>query len=100
MIKTMLAVTLASALVGLNGTLLPASAEAYGLQVAKAHGCVAVAKRKRGVGARVPHTRNARYGYNKPCVRAMRACRADLATRKRRGLNPVAACVVVRRGWI
>lgn len=64
-------------------------------EVAGPHRCVAVAKRRGGYGAPIPGTRNVAYGRG-ACVRAAAACRHDLRKRKRHGLNPYAACVVVR----
>lgn len=57
--------------------------------------CLAVAKRRGGRGANVPGTRNVAFGRG-ACARAARACRIDLRQRQRRGLNPYAACIVVR----
>jgi len=67
-----------------------------GVRTAAAPTCVAVALTRGGRGARVPNTRSVARGP-RPCVRAMRGCRIQLARRKARGLNPYASCVVVRR---
>lgn len=71
------------------------AAEAF--RIAQPMRCVAVAKRRFGLGMRIPGTRAERFGPE-ACQRARRACGRDLRALKRRGRNPNAACVVVRRG--
>lgn len=58
--------------------------------------CVAVGRTING--RRIPGVRGVALGrYARPtCRRALRRCRADLAYRKRRGLNPFGTCRVRR----
>lgn len=104
----MLTKTIAIALLALSPVVFAAPASADRLQsaaktatgqsfqVAAPLRCVAVAKRRGGKGKRIQNTRFSRIG-SRACVRAMRACKNKLNARKRRGMNPYAACVVTRR---
>lgn len=92
------AVTIAAAAAIAPATAAPRSGKTVeSIKIAQSLRCVAVAKRGRGRGLRVRGTRNERFGP-RACKRARRACVRDLRARQRRGLNPRAACVVVRRG--
>jgi len=62
-------------------------------------GCVAVAKRGGGYGTRIHRTRRVGTAHRmrRACRRALRKCDIALDRRQAHGLNPFAACVVVRR---
>ena len=61
--------------------------------------CVAVGKRARGFGARLPATRRTASAFRMPvaCRVALNKCRTALRFRKSRGRVPFASCKVVRR---